>query len=90
VRSLSELRGYWNYLRSTEGVPDEVFVFDKLTLPRAGKNGRADERSPFEPADVVRLLKVAREDRQDEALASLIELAMYTGARIEELCALPI
>jgi site-specific recombinase XerD len=90
VRSLSELRGYWGYLMSIEVVPEAFLVFDKLSLPRAGKNGKADERTGFEPADVVRLLKAAREDREDEPLARLIELGMYTGARIEELCTLPV
>jgi len=94
-RALTDLRVYWSYLRSIEAAPDGLLVFDKLSMPRAGKNGKADERVPFEPADVLRLLEAAGENRlrsgkKDETLVSLIKLAMYTGARIEELCALPV
>ena len=44
---------------------------------------------PFEPGDIVKLLNgaVAREDSE---LADLIRLAMYSGARREELCSLKI
>lgn len=88
-RSLSEMRGYWRYLLSLEAAPEGVDPFDKLTLPTEGKAASNDERKPFEAADVLRLLAEARK-RKDATLADLIELGMWTGARIEELCALKI
>ena len=46
-------------------------------------------RQPCGPGDVGRRLEAAIA-RQDTELADLIRLAMYTGARREELCALPV
>jgi site-specific recombinase XerD len=88
-RALSELRGYWTYLLSIEAASANNLPFEKLTIPKSGKNGRADERKPFEPADVVKLLDAAR-SRKDASLADLIELAMWSGARIEEIAALKV
>lgn len=87
-RSLSELRGYWTYLTAIEVVPDGDLPFDKLNLPKPNKRDAVmKERRHFEPADVVKLLNAAVE-RQDTQLADLIRLGMWTGARLEELCAL--
>jgi len=88
-RALSELRGYWGYLLSIEVASENNVPFEKLSLPRALKNGKEDEREPFKSADVVRLHKAALA-REDRSLADLIELGMWTGARIEELCALKV
>jgi integrase len=84
-RYLSELRGYWSFLRSLELVPEEGSPFDRLTL--SGK--RSEDRKPFEAAEVVSLLRAA-EERGDEALANVITLGMWTGARIESLCKLKV
>lgn len=89
-RILSALRGYWRYLQSINVAGEDQEPFAKLDVARQAK--RADPRStrqPFEPAAVVKLLKeaVAREDSQ---LADLIRLGMWTGCRIEELCALKV
>lgn len=89
-RALSELRGYWSYLASIEAVSDETSPFDKLSMPKASKkDGPEDTRKPFKATEVVRLLNAAVEKRDDE-LADLIRLGMWTGARIEELCALKV
>lgn len=88
-RALSELRGYWAYLQSIEAAPESTLPFDKLAVPKPSKNGSEEERAPFQPADVVKLRNAAL-NRDDQQLADLIELAMWTGARIEELCALPV
>lgn len=90
-RILSELRSYWSYLQSVEVVPEDAKPFDKLSVPRnsTSKDAKADEREAFKPADVVKLLSAAKE-RKDASLADLIELGMWTGARIEELCALKV
>ena len=59
--------------------------FSRLDVARQGQ--RTEQRQPFEPADVVKLLRLA-EDREDTALADLIRLAMWSGARVAELCSL--
>ncbi len=88
-RMLAELRGYWTYLWSIQAAPDGESPFTKLVLPQQVKNGRGDKHRPFAPADVVKLWREASR-RHDSDLADLIELGMYTGARIEELCSLPV
>jgi integrase len=89
-RSLSELRGYWAYLGSIDAVTEGNAPFEKLVIPKPAKrNGNGDERKPFDAADVVRLLEAA-ELKQDRQLADLIRLGMWTGALIEELCALKV
>jgi integrase len=87
-RSLSELRGYWAYLVSIEAASENNMPFEKLAMPKASKKDRnGEDRKPFKPAEVVKLLNAA-EERGDRDLADLIRLGMWTGARIEELCAL--
>ncbi len=85
-RNLSFLRSYWKYLRSLELVSSEDRPFFDLTIPEVKKNGNW---KPFVPAEVVKLAKAA-EERGDQQLADLIQLAMWSGARIAELCALKV
>jgi integrase len=88
-RAMSELRGYWRYLVSVQAVADDPDPLSKLVIPGNGKKrAKAEERKPFLPADVVRLLHEAR--RKDQQVAELIELGMWTGARLEELAALSV
>jgi integrase len=87
-RALSELRGYWGYLQSLEVASEDHLPFEKLSIPKPTKNGKADEREPFKAVEVVKLWKAAR-DNDDAQLADLIELGMWTGARLEEICAMP-
>ncbi len=90
-RVLSGLRGYWGWLQ-TMGVASETDEpFAKLDVARQAKNSRSgiERRQPFEPADVPRLLAAALA-RDDGEMADLIRLAMWTGCRIEELCALKV
>ncbi|MEE9301100.1 MAG: tyrosine-type recombinase/integrase [Alphaproteobacteria bacterium] len=89
-RILSALRGYWRYLQSIGVAGEDHEPFSKLDVVR--QNKRTEPRSarqPFEPADVVKLLDAAIR-RGDESLADLIRLGMWTGCRIEELCALKV
>lgn len=89
-RILSEVRGYWSYLISVEAVSSDHLPFDKLTIPQDNKREEgSDSWLPFQPADVVALLRAA-EARGDMVLADLIRLGMWTGARIESLCALQV
>lgn len=83
-RMMTDCRTYWRYLETIEAVPEDSEPFDRLGLKVKNASWL-----PFEPADVVKLLDgaIAREDNE---LADLIRLAMYTGARREELCSLKV
>ena len=85
-RMLSELRGYWSYLRSIEAVSDDAVPFAELSISRPSvESGRKD----FTSREVVKLWREAK-DRGDDTLADLIWLDMWTGCRIEEICALKV
>ena len=89
-RILSALRGYWRYLQSINVANEEHEPFSKLNVAR--QNQRKSPRSvrqPFEPEDVLKLLDAAIK-HNDDKLADLIRLGMWTGCRIEELCALKV
>ena len=89
-RILSALRGYWRYLQSIEVAGEDHEPFSKLDVARQNKRiSPRSTRQPFEPGDVVKLLDAAIE-RGEENLADLIRLGMWTGCRIEELCALKV
>jgi integrase len=90
LRVLSALRSYWRYLQTIRVVSEDEDPFSKLDVARQGKGrGTEDVRRPFEPADVPKLVlgAVATDDDQ---LADLIRLGMWTGCRIAELCALKV
>ena len=87
-RALSELRGYWAYLSAIEVVSEDALPFERLSLPKPNKREEVlKERRPFKAEDVAKLLNAAVEQNDDQ-LADLIRLGMWTGARLEELCAL--
>jgi integrase len=89
-RILSALRGYWRHLQSIEVASEALEPFYKLNLPtQGGRVQRDDKRQPFTAAHVTGLLAEAQK-RDDDELVNLIEMARYTGARIEELCSLRI
>ena len=89
-RVLSSPRGYWRYLQSIEVAEEDHEPFSKLEVTRQNKRSEPrTARLPFEQAEVVKLLEAARE-RADAQLVDLIRLGMWTGCRIEELCALKI
>lgn len=89
-RILSALRGYWRYLQSIKVVAETEEPFSKLEVARQNKRAAPSTvRQPFEPGDVPNLVQGAA-GRSDDTLADLIRLAMWTGCRIEELCALKI
>lgn len=79
-RMTSDCRGYWRYLATIEAVSEESAPFDRL-----GLKVKRVSWLPYTPAKAARLLKAAEGDAQ---LSDLIRLAMYTGARREELCSL--
>lgn len=89
-RILSALRSYWRYLQNI-GVADEKHEpFAKLEVARQNmRSVPRPKRLPFEPADVLKLLNAAIARGEDQ-VADPIRLGMYTGCRIEELCALKV
>jgi integrase len=89
TRIISHSRGYWAYLQSLQLVRDDVEPFHSVgqKVSRKSKAAKASERRAFKAADVVTLLRAA-EVKGDPALTQLIWLGMWTGCRIEELCAL--
>jgi len=89
TKNLSELRGYWDYLISLEVLPDDLRPFDKVKVLKVAKKAPEHQRKPFTPEQVVGLVAKAQE-KGNQKLADLIRLAMWTGARIEELCSLKI
>lgn len=89
-RVLSALRGYWRYLQSVGVVAEDQEPFTKLDVARQGRReGQRTRRREFDPADVVKLLRGAVAGGDDQ-LADLIRLGMWSGCRIEELCALKV
>lgn len=81
-RMTSDCRSYWRYLATIEAVPEDSAPFDRL-----GLKVKQSSWLPYTPKEAVRLLNAAEGDGQ---LADVIRLAMYTGARREELCSLKI
>lgn len=87
-RILSFCRNYWHYLKQHDVVPQESSPLTGVLDNRRAKT--TDElRRPFTAPEVVDLWSKALHE-QDKQLADLIQLAAYTGARIEELCSLRI
>ena len=81
-RMLTDCRTYWRYLVDIEAVPEDSAPFD-----RHGLKVKRASWLPYEPEQAARLLEAAR---ADPPLADLIRLAIYTGARREELCRLKV
>lgn len=85
-------RNFWRHLQEIEKADPEKqpFVLPSFAKKTNGsKTKGTDGWEPFEPSEVVTLLDAATE-KEDHELADLIRLGMYSGARIEELCALKV
>ena len=69
---------------------DKPNPFEDLDFKQPKKNaGTSNKRIAFKAFEVEKLMKAA-EDKEGIQLAQLIQLAAYTGARIEELCSLKV
>lgn len=88
-RAVSGLRAFWKYLQDEEVAPADVFPFASVPIAEKAKETAKAGYRDFAPKDVTRLYQAAK-DKGDGDLADLIALAAYTGARIEELCSLPL
>lgn len=87
-KTMSVCRGYWRHLFLEGHINREDQPFQDV-VQRTTKSKQAPKRGEknFEPVDVVKLLGAAKE-KKDEPLYDLIQLAMWTGCRIEELCSI--
>lgn len=81
-RMMSDCRTYWSYLETIEAVPEDSAPFERL-----GLKVKKSSRLPYTPEEAIKLLKAAEGDVQ---LSDAIRMAMYTGARREELCSLKV
>ena len=81
-------RQYWSYLEDIGVVDGEVRnPFSELNFKAARKQKNTTVRQAFSQEEIESLHQAAVE-KGDEQLADLIALGAYTGARIEELCAI--
>ncbi|GAD57113.1 putative integrase [Limimaricola cinnabarinus LL-001] len=90
-RIISACRGYWGYLQRLDIVPDDVDPFREV-VQRKAKKSKADvanRRKSFTAGETTALLDGAV-DSGDLDLGRLIALGMWTGCRVEELCALQV
>lgn len=91
-------KSFWTHLEYKDLVPLDSCPFklprfvseaDKKKRAQLLKTkGRAEERQPFEPQELVSIWREAA--KSDQQLADLVFLGMYTGCRIEELCQLKV
>lgn len=80
-------KDFWRYLVLRKVITDKSDVFADTLPPQKGKNKKNAKQTnwlPYKPAEVVALWNKARE-AEKFALADLIALGAYTGARREEL-----
>lgn len=89
-RIMSACRGYWTFLQRRHKL-DCPAPFNKV-VPKANskvsKKAHSETRKGFAAIDYSKLLDGAQSGSED--LSGLIRLGAYTGARIEELCSLPL
>ncbi len=88
-RMLSVMRLYWRYLQSAGAASESEEPFNRIAVAKQTAHNGPPKREHFEPSDVVNLLKAAN-DRRDAQLADMIRLAMYSGARLNEITALKV
>lgn len=80
-------KDFWKYLVTRKVITDRTDVFADTLPPQKGKdkkNAKQNNWLPYKPAEVVAFWNKAR-DAEKYALADLIALGAYTGARREEL-----
>lgn len=85
------VRQYFKYLKRMQALPqDKSNPFEDLDFKQPKKKANTNsKRVAYKAIEVKKLIK-ASEDKEDIQLAQLIQLAAYTGARIEELCSLTV
>jgi integrase len=88
-RMMNGCRSLWRYFQDSGTLPmdapDPFIGSFRLATKRAKRN--TVDRQAFTPKEVAKVYRQALEN-DDTALANLIALGAFTGARIEELCSL--
>lgn len=94
IRLVGSCKSFFHYLQDTkvlQRTDTNPFIVPKQFRKTKSRHGPTANRiqswQAFKPAEIVRLYECAQ-SRNDLALASLILIASYTGARIEEICSL--
>lgn len=83
-RKLSVFRGYWGWLAEFDVIPEEKsFIWNDIKLPKH----KEEETRPLTEDGLERIVKRIHQ-LGDTDLLKLTVLAMYTGARIDELTSL--
>ncbi len=93
TRIIGSSKNFFKYLQFIEEIPQtepNPFVvpieFKISNKPNSKSVNKTQSWLPFSPKEIVSLYKIALDENQK--LADLILIAMYTGARIEEICSL--
>ena len=83
-RKLAEIRNYWQWMQGHLIVPKDRNPFSdrRVRDPASRRKTKEEMRQRFRPDDVVRLWTMAEQNR-DAPLAAAIQIAAYSGARIE-------
>jgi len=85
VKAKGYLNKYWKYLQDREIVKRDVYPFINIELPKSLKSKVS--HLPYSD-DEVNLIIQQIKSKNDSQLLALSEIAMYTGARISEICSL--
>jgi integrase len=87
-RHVSSLSVFWTWLAARGLAEDEKNPWLRQGLGRKTTRGQAPQRGQWEDAGLVKLLTGEMTPQYTETLHDLIRLALVTGARLGELCAL--
>jgi len=93
TRIIGSSKNFFKYLQFIKEIPQtepNPFVvpieFKISNKPNSKSVNKTQSWLPFSPKEIVSLYKISLDENQK--LADLILIAMYTGARIEEICSL--
>jgi len=89
-RIISACRAYWIFLNRIKGfeLSDPFANCVPKANTKSAKRGLSERRKGFQPRDYQKLIKATA--GASLPVSELIQIAAYTGARIEEICSLKI
>jgi len=88
---LVSLGGFWGWMASRDAVPPGMNPWSGHKISKQGNKGRSPPKRSYTDAELLALLKgndTVRSWPTYSYLPDLIVLGMFTGARLESLCAL--
>ena len=84
---LSPCKMYWQYLQIKGYVDPDKNPFTNLRLTQKSKSKKNNSREEFSIDEINQLSKeIKKKSNSDPELSHLFQIAIYTGARIEEIC----